>query len=70
LSAIDAFLLRIRRKNTLLLLIVKRREGLERIYAGAGAWGFYINDSLRSLITTGKGKPNQKENGGGKKASL
>jgi hypothetical protein len=24
----------------------------------AGAWGFYINDSLRSLITTGKGKPN------------
>jgi uncharacterized protein YndB with AHSA1/START domain len=28
----------------------------------AGAWGFYINDSLRSLITTGKGDPNQKEN--------
>ena len=27
----------------------------------AGAWGFYINDSLRSLITTGKGDPNQKE---------
>ena len=24
----------------------------------AGAWGFYINDSLRSLITTGKGDPN------------
>ena len=23
----------------------------------SGAWGFYINDSLRSLITTGKGKP-------------
>ena len=25
----------------------------------AGAWGFYINDSLRSLITTGKGEPNE-----------
>jgi len=24
----------------------------------SGAWGFYINDSLRSLITTGKGDPN------------
>jgi hypothetical protein len=23
----------------------------------SGAWGFYINDSLRGLITTGKGKP-------------
>ena len=23
----------------------------------SGAWGFYINDSLRSLITTGKGQP-------------
>ncbi len=27
----------------------------------SGAWGFYINDSLRSLITTGKGEPNTKE---------
>jgi hypothetical protein len=27
----------------------------------SGAWGFYINDSLRSLITTGKGEPNKKE---------
>ena len=27
----------------------------------SGAWGFYIKDSLRSLITTGKGDPNQKE---------
>ncbi len=26
-----------------------------------GAWGFYINDSLRSLITTGKGDPNPTE---------
>lgn len=24
-------------------------------------WGFFINDSLRGLITTGKGQPNQKE---------
>jgi uncharacterized protein YndB with AHSA1/START domain len=31
-------------------------------YGGcSGAWGFYINDSLRSLITTGKGDPNTKE---------
>jgi NAD(P)-dependent dehydrogenase (short-subunit alcohol dehydrogenase family) len=30
-------------------------------YGGcSGAWGFFINDSLRSLITTGKGKPIQK----------
>jgi hypothetical protein len=27
----------------------------------AGAWGFYINESLRGLITTGKGDPNEKE---------
>jgi uncharacterized protein YndB with AHSA1/START domain len=27
----------------------------------SGAWGFYVNDSLRSLITTGKGDPNAKE---------
>lgn len=27
----------------------------------AGAWGFYINESLRSLIATGKGDPNQKK---------
>lgn len=27
----------------------------------AGAWGFYINESLKSLITTGKGDPNAKE---------
>jgi len=24
----------------------------------AGAWGFYINESLRNLITSGKGEPN------------
>jgi hypothetical protein len=27
----------------------------------ANAWSFYINDSLRSLITTGRGEPNKKE---------
>jgi hypothetical protein len=32
--------------------------------------GFYINESLRSLITTGKGQPNQKEKEDGEKASL
>ena len=28
--------------------------------ACSSAWGFYITGSLRSLITTGKGEPNQK----------
>jgi hypothetical protein len=36
----------------------------------SGAWGFYINDSLRSLITTGKGQPNQKEKGERKAAHM
>lgn len=27
----------------------------------SGAWGFYIKDSLRKLITTGKGAPNDAE---------
>jgi hypothetical protein len=27
----------------------------------SGAWGFYINDSLRSLITAGKGNPARRE---------
>lgn len=36
----------------------------------SNAWGSYINGSLRSLIATGKGKPNQKEVGSEKKASL
>jgi len=27
----------------------------------SGAWGFYINDSLHSLITTGKGHSNEQE---------
>ena len=35
----------------------------------SNAWGSYINGSLRSLITTGKGHPNQKEKGDGKRAS-
>jgi hypothetical protein len=34
----------------------------------SNAWGSYINGSLRSLITTGKGSPNPKE-GDGEKAS-
>jgi hypothetical protein len=27
----------------------------------AGTWGFHINESLKNLITTGKGDPNAKE---------
>jgi len=27
----------------------------------SGAWGFYINTSLRNLIATGDGQPNQQE---------
>jgi hypothetical protein len=37
--------------------------------ACSNAWGSYINGSLRSLITAGKGQPNKKEKGEGKKAS-
>ncbi len=36
--------------------------------ACSDAWGFYINNSLRSLITTGKGEPNEKEKEVGEKA--
>jgi hypothetical protein len=36
----------------------------------SGAWGSYINGSLRSLLTTGKGHPNQKEKRDGEKACL
>jgi hypothetical protein len=35
----------------------------------SGAWGFYINESLRGLITTGKGQPAQKEKGAGSAVS-
>jgi len=27
----------------------------------SGAWGYYINESLKGLLTTGKGKPNPEE---------
>ena len=32
--------------------------------ACSGAWGFYVNDSLRRLITTGRGQPNRRESEG------
>ena len=35
----------------------------------SNAWGSYVNGSLRSLITTGKGEPNPKETDAAKKAS-
>jgi hypothetical protein len=39
-------------------------------YGGcSGAWGFYISDSLRGLISTGKGQPNKKEKGAGEQVS-
>jgi len=38
--------------------------------ACSDAWGFYINGSLRSLITKGRGEPNQKEKRDREKASL
>ena len=34
---------------------------LECFDACSKGWGFYINGSLRSLITTGKGQPDKKE---------
>jgi hypothetical protein len=39
-------------------------------YGGcSGAWGSYINNSLRNLITTGSGQPNPKEKAGEEKVS-
>jgi hypothetical protein len=35
----------------------------------SNVWGSYINGSLRSLITIGKGHPNKNESGNGEKAS-
>ena len=34
----------------------------------AGAWGYYINESLRRLIETGKGDPNEQEGRAGASA--
>jgi hypothetical protein len=45
-------------------------SGYECFDVCSNAWGSYINGSLRSLITTGEGKPNLKEKGNGEKASL
>src|SRR5258708_12626822 len=36
----------------------------------SNSWGFYINGSLRILITTCKSRPNHKEKGDHKKPSL
>ena len=35
----------------------------------AGAWGFYIKESLRDLIVGGRGQPNEKEKKSRKKAA-
>ncbi len=37
--------------------------------ACSNAWGSYINGSLRSLITKGKGDPNKKERGKTRKSA-
>ena len=37
--------------------------GIECYEGCSGAWGFYVGESLRKLITTGKGEPNKKEKG-------
>ena len=37
--------------------------------ACSNAWGFYMNTSLRSLITAGKGEPNRKEAKGEKQGA-
>ena len=39
---------------------------VECFNACSSAWGFYITGSLRSLIATGKGEPNQKKGDGEK----
>ncbi len=43
--------------------------GLECYDDCSDGWSFYIKDSLRSLIKTGKGEPIPKEKGAGKKAA-
>jgi hypothetical protein len=48
-------------KTELRFTHVGLRPAIECYGKCAGAWGFYINDSLRSLITTGKGDPNNKK---------
>src|SRR5579863_2792792 len=47
-------------KTELRFTHVGLRPAIECYGKCAGAWGFYINHSLRSLITTGKGGPNNK----------
>ncbi len=42
---------------------------LECYGACSEGWSFYIKDSLRKLITTGKGKPDRKERETGEKAA-
>lgn len=62
-------------KDTDIVFEITRKDGKTEIHfthvglvpvsecygACSDAWGFYIKDSLRSLITTGKGDPNKKE---------
>ena len=47
-------------KTELRFTHVGLRPAIECYGKCAGASGFYVNDSLRSLITTGKGDPNEK----------
>ena len=43
--------------------------GLECYEACKEGWGYYIKDSLRSLIKTGEGRPDHKEKAPGEKAA-
>ena len=48
----------------LLFTHVGLRPALECYGGCSGAWGFYVSESLRSLITKGKGDPARKSKRG------
>jgi uncharacterized protein YndB with AHSA1/START domain len=56
-------------KTELRFIHVGLAPGIQCYGDCSGAWGFYINESLRGLITTGKGQAAQKEKGAGSAVS-